>query len=175
MYSGFREGDVHEAEVVDAIRELGVRITQATRQEGWFSEVIEGVTVRGQADGILPEMDLVLEIKTVGDPEDLDRLVKPKDQWLYQGEIYARIFGKKGVLFFVKERNKGTAKQFIIARSERRWNTIQKHLRTLWENRKTNPWELEVKRIRECGWCSWEEKCWPISVAELEFSVEDWP
>jgi len=160
------EGQWHEREIIDTLRGLGYRITQAGEREGWFTTHIAGIKIRGQADGVLPEIPAVLEIKTVGTDKTLFDMWGPRDRWKVQAEMYMRALELPAALLFAKSRETGRARQWMWTRDDSLWKRINRHVTLVAAI--TDPWEHRVERKFECQWCPWKEKCWG---EDVELSV----
>jgi len=110
------EGHLHEADVRDRLREEGFYIVEAQQVVEW--EVVPGkVIVRGHVDGLMPDDDAVLEIKSMSDAvfkefEARGFETKPGYAWQVSNYMYAE--GATKALYAYKNRNNGQLDHFWI-------------------------------------------------------------
>lgn len=152
------EGQWHEEEIIDRLKRIGFRLTQTGKKEGWFTLRLAGLRIRGQVDGVLPEVPAVLEIKSVGTEHRLANEGKPRDSWRYQAEVYMRALELPYTLLFAKARETGWARQWYIRRDDELWERIQERAQSIRDT--TDPWAIEVRRSPECGYCPFRHRCW---------------
>lgn len=161
------EGQMHEEEIIARLVRMGIRITEYGPKGGWFRRVLAGIRIRGQIDGIVPDLESILEIKTVGREAKLFEMTRPKREWRIQTEVYMRAFQLVNVILLAKARDTGRMRQWTWQRDERLWQAICHHVEMVAGI--TDPWELEVEYGRECAWCPWNSKCWgaPADIIEM--------
>lgn len=164
------EGQWHEREIIQTLRGLGYRLTQTGDKQGWFTLHLAGIKIRGQADGVVPELPGVLEIKTVGTDEVLAALTGPKDRWRVQTEVYMRALEMPTTLLFAKSRETGRARQWIYPRDDTLWKRIREHVSLV--STVDEPWALEVPRKWECQWCPWQDQCWGPEIETLDVAQD---
>jgi len=111
-----QEGHLHEADVRDRLREEGHFIVEAQAVVDW--EVVPGlVIIRGHVDGLMPDDDATLEIKSMSDAVfkefEANRFTsKPAYAWQISSYMYASEVEK--ALYAYKNRNNGQLETFWI-------------------------------------------------------------
>ena len=165
------EGKLHEKEIIERIQGLGIRVTETGEKDGWFDTIIGGVPVKGQRDGILPEIPAVLEIKSMNHEQKLRSLLTPYDKWRVQGEVYMRVTNLPMTLLFAKARDTGWARQWVFKKNDKLWAKIQENLSIV--KKIKDPWSHDVEIVRDCQWCAWREKCWPGRFAGT-IDISEW-
>lgn len=163
------EGEWHEKEIIHTLREMGYRITMSGEKQGWFATHIAGIKIRGQVDGVVPEIPAVLEIKSVGTDKALFGMWGPRTKWKVQAEMYMRSLDLPATLLFAKSRETGRARQWIFPRNGDLWKRITKNV-TLVSAIK-DPWKHPVERKFECQWCPWKTACWGEEPQEIEIDA----
>jgi len=158
-----QEGHLHEADVRDRLRDMGFYIVEAQAVVDW--EVVPGkVIIRGHVDGLMPNDDAVLEIKSMsndvfGEFENNRFTSKPGYAWQISDYMYAS--GASKALYAYKNRNNGQLEWFWIDQPPIDKGTITRKMIDLrrWIDRGDMP-DCDLANRFFCGYpfLHWEEQ-----------------